>query len=63
MTKRTQQALQTTMRYNTLASAQSASDRRVYLVPVLLGDDGRYWLPATNREASILIKSGYEVAE
>jgi len=51
------------MRYNTLASAQSASDRRVYWVPVLLGDDGRYWLPATNREASILIKSGYEVAE
>ena len=63
MSKRTQEAPQTTMRYNTLSSAQSAADRRVYSVPVLLGDDGRYLLPATNREASILIKSGYEVAE
>jgi len=63
MTSRTKQALATTMRYNSLASAQSAAERRPYSIPVLIGDDGRYWLPATNREAEILMKSGYEAAE
>ena len=29
---------------------------------VVLGDSGQYWV-VTNREASILISSGYELAE
>ena len=33
-----------------------------YYTPVLIGDDGRFWVPATNRQASLLIKAGYKAA-
>ena len=55
-------ALTNVRRYNTLKSAQAAALRQVYWTPVLMGDDGLFWVPATNREASQLIRAGYEAA-
>lgn len=55
-------ALTNTRRYTTLALAEDVAARQTYRTPVLLGDDGRYWVPATNREASLLIQAGYEAA-
>ena len=31
-----------------------------YIKTILLGDDGRFWVMDTNREAGLLIKAGYE---
>jgi hypothetical protein len=36
--------------------------RHKYWPPVILGDDGRFWVPANNREAGILLNAGYEEA-
>lgn len=60
--RRTQIALFNARRYINLAMANDVAMRQSYLTPVLLGDDGRYWVPATNREAGLLIKAGYEQA-
>lgn len=56
-------ALRSASRFNTLASATSAARRQPHWTPVLLGDDGLYWVPGTNREAGLLIAAGYECAE
>ncbi len=61
-TTRTQTALTDVSRFRSLAMAKSAAISQKYWTPVLLGDDGRFWVPATNREASILINAGYEAA-
>jgi len=61
-TARTQTALTNVRRFSSLAIAQGAAVNQKYWTPVLLGDDGRFWVPATNREASILINAGYEAA-
>lgn len=45
-----------------LAFRASTSRGRKYMVPVLLGDDGKYWVPATPAHAEILIRAGYDVA-
>ncbi len=55
-------ALANTRRYSNLAMAREVAMRQTYWTPVLLGDDERFWVPATNREAGLLIKAGYEVA-
>ena len=60
--RRTQIALTNARRYSTLAMAADVASRQDYWTPVLLGDDGRYWVPATNREAGLLIAAGYEAA-
>ncbi len=60
--RRTQIALANTRRYSNLAMANDVAMRQTYWTPVLLGDDGRFWVPATNREAGLLIKAGYEAA-
>jgi hypothetical protein len=60
--QQTQTALTSTRRYSTLAMARDVALRQTYWTPVLLGDDGRFWVPATSRQASLLIKAGYEVA-
>ena len=59
---RTQIALKNARRYSNLAMANNVAIRQAYWTPVLMGDDGRYWVPATNREAGLLIAAGYEAA-
>lgn len=59
----TQTALRNTGRYSVYAMAREASSRQVYKTRVLLGDDGRYWVPSTHREAGILMRAGYEAAD
>ena len=49
-------------RYSNLAMARDVAMRQYYIVDVLMGDDGRFWVPATTRECSILIRAGYEAA-
>jgi len=60
---RTQTAIRNARRYRSLPMAQDAAARQVYWTTVLLGDDGRIWVPATNREAGLLMQAGYEAAK
>ena len=60
--RRTQIALANTRKYSTLTMAADVAARQTYWTPVLLGDDGRFWVPATNREAGLLMAAGYEAA-
>lgn len=60
--QQTQIALTSVRRYSTLAMAREAAMSQKYYTPVLIGDDGRFWVPATNRQASLLIKAGYKAA-
>jgi hypothetical protein len=60
--RRLQIALANTRRYSTLGMARDVAMRQTYWTQVLLGDDGRFWVPATTREAGLLIKAGYEQA-
>lgn len=60
--KATQIALTNVRRYSTLPLAQEVARYQKYWAPILLGDDGKYWVPATNREASLLIRAGYQKA-
>lgn len=60
--RRTQIALANVRRYSGLAMANDIAMRQKYWVPVLLGDDGRFWVPSTNREAGLLMAAGYEQA-
>lgn len=57
-----QKALRNVRRFSTLETAQEEARNQKYWTPVLLGDDERFWVPATNREAGILISAGYEEA-
>lgn len=60
--RRTQIALSNVSRYSSMAMATEVAMRQKYWVPVLLGDDSRFWVPATNREAGLLMLAGYEQA-
>ncbi len=51
-----------TRKYSTLAMAESVASKQQYWVRVILGDDGLFWVAATNKEAGLLVKSGYEYA-
>ena len=55
-------ALKHVRRYRDLDLALDVAARQVYNVPVLLGDDGRFWVPGTRSEAAILIAAGYDEA-
>lgn len=55
-------ALANVSRYSSLKTAKEAAMNQKYWTPVLLGDDGKYWVPFTNREAGILMRAGYEKA-
>ena len=61
--RRLQIALSNTRRYSNYAMASEVAMRQTYWTPVLLGDDGRFWVPATDREAGLLIKAGYAAAD
>jgi hypothetical protein len=40
--------------------ALDVASRQQYIVRVLMGDDGLFWVPATTRECSMLMRAGYE---
>ncbi|GEM_PF-3769114 len=52
-------------RFSTLANAiQYRSTRNSSkTTPIILGNDGKFWLTSTNRAASILQRWGYDTAE
>ena len=50
-------------RFSSLALAKTRAIEGKYVVPVLLGDDGKFWVTSTPKEASRLIAAGYERAE
>ncbi len=52
----------TVYRFSNYAAAQRWVYNQQYLVPVLLGDDMRYWVPATPRIARQLLAAGYDQA-
>ncbi|MCX8016971.1 MAG: hypothetical protein N2690_03565 [Rhodocyclaceae bacterium] len=57
-------AIQYAAKFTNLAAAKRWRDNRIDMRPtIILGDDGRFWVPATNRDAGILMKAGYEAAE
>ena len=47
-------------KFKHLEFAQSAAMHQVYWVPVLMGDDGYFWVPSTSRDAGMLMRAGYE---
>jgi hypothetical protein len=51
-------------RYSSLALAQLAAGNQLKpTIIVLLGDDGRFWVPYTLRDAEYLMSMGYEPAK
>lgn len=61
LTTRQRIALSNAGKFTSLVNARNAAISQKYWVEVLLGDNGQFWVPATNREQSILEKMGYEV--
>lgn len=49
-------------RWSNLEAAAAQACRQPYYTAVLLGCDGRYWVPATPRLARELMAAGYEEA-
>lgn len=60
LTTRQRIALSNAGKFTSLALARNAAISQKYWVEVLLGDNGQFWVPATNREQSILQQLGYE---
>jgi hypothetical protein len=50
-------------KYRRIDLALSASRQQKYWVPVLMGENGIYLVPSTNREAGMLQRAGYEAVE
>lgn len=49
-------------RWSSLAKASEVAASQAYYTVVLLGCDGRYWVPATPRVARQLLAAGYQAA-
>ena len=47
-------------KFNRIETARRWASKSRYIVRVLLGDDGLYWVCSTTREESRLVKAGYE---
>ena len=58
----TEEALRSVRKYSTLKMAKRVSSNREHYVPILLGDDGKFWLVSTNEAARVLMKAGYKKA-
>ena len=57
---RTKIAMSNASKFNTLKRAIDAMYKQKMATGVLMGDDNKYWVPATNREMGLLVKAGYE---
>ncbi len=60
---RIQRAIKDAAKFQNWSLARSAAARQAHHVAVLLGDDGRFWVPATMADMERLIRAGYEAAE
>lgn len=50
-------------KFNSRANAESSRDKQKYNTNILQGEGGQFWVPATNREESILKRLGYQEAD
>jgi hypothetical protein len=50
-------------RFSSPEAALRAAALQKYKTQVFMGDDGKFWVPSTNKEAGQLKKAGYEVYE
>jgi hypothetical protein len=50
-------------KFSSPQAAMRAAARQKYKTQVFMGDDGKFWVPSTNKEAGQLKKDGYEVYE
>lgn len=50
-------------RYASFELAQLAANNQLKPTIILLGDDGRFWVPYTLRDAEDLMVMGYEAAK
>jgi len=55
-----QQAIARSAKFISLANAKSRAAREPSFIRVVMGCDGRFWVPATPRDESILVRAGYE---
>lgn len=53
-------AIKNVSRFSNLSSAKRWENNQVKPGLIFLGDDGKYWVAANLRDASILHKAGYE---
>lgn len=60
---RIQRAIKDAARFTSWGLARSLAARQAHPVAVLLGDDGRFWVPATMADMERLLSAGYEAAE
>jgi hypothetical protein len=58
-----QTAIFNARKFSGLEMSLRVAAEQKYWTPVLLGVDGKFWVPSTNREASALINAGLERAQ
>jgi hypothetical protein len=63
MKTRTEAARESAGKYQDCGMAKRVAAKQNYPVVVLLGDDGRFWVPATTADMTNLLRAGYEAAE
>jgi hypothetical protein len=50
-------------KFSSPQAAKRAASKQKYITQVFMGDDDKFWVPSTNKEAGQLKKDGYEVYE
>jgi predicted DNA-binding protein YlxM (UPF0122 family) len=50
-------------KFSSPQAAKRAASKQKYMTQVFMGDDDKFWVPSTNKEAGQLKKDGYEVYE
>lgn len=50
-------------KFSSPQAAKRAASKQKYKTQIFMGDDGKFWVPSTNKEAGQLKKDGYEVYE
>lgn len=60
---RIQRAIKDAAKCRDWGAARRIAERQRHYVAVLLGDDGRFWVPATMADMERLLRAGYEAVE
>lgn len=60
---RDKNALSNASKFNSKETAERVAMSQTYVTNVLQGESGQFWVPATNREESILKRLGYKEAK
>lgn len=61
--QRDRNALGNAGKFTTRANAEAARNGQKYNTNIMQGESGQFWVPATNREESILKRLGYKEAK